>query len=91
MLLQVSVKEEEGSTAEVPLTDDTAMVDASSSAPVLPNGDAHMADALDASSAPAEAGTPPGAAPAVKAEAEEEQKPSMQLAEDTPAVKVLLC
>ena len=90
-MLQVSVKEEEGSTAEVPLTEDSAMVDAISSAPVLPNGDAHMADAPDASSAPAEAGTPPGAAPAVKPEVdEEEQKPGMQLAEYTPAVKVLL-
>ncbi len=86
------MKEEEGSTAEVPLIEDTAMVDAGSSAATLPNGNAHMGDVLDASSAPAEAVTPPRAAPAVKPEAEEEeQKPGMQLAEYNPAVKVLLC
>ena len=66
------------------------MPDAETSAAPLPNGDAHMVNALEPSSAPAQDGTPPGAAAAVKAEAEEEQKPEMLLLADGPAAKVLL-
>jgi len=84
------VKEEEGSAAAVPQAADTPMPDAETPAVALPNGDAHMANALDPSSALAQDGTLPGAAAAVKAEAEEEQKPEMLFLADGPAVKVLL-
>ena len=95
LLLQVSVKEEEGSTAEVlqetPRAEDSAMPEAASSAPALPDGAAHLPKALDASCAAAAAGDTPAAAPAVKPEASEKQKPEVQLLEYTPAVKVRCC
>lgn len=93
LLLQVSVKEEEGSTAEVVLqAEDSAMPEAASPAPALPGGGARLPEALDASRASAAAGAPPAAAPAVTPEAAEEQKLEMQLLlEDTPAVKVRCC
>ena len=83
------MKEEEGSAAAVTQTADTPMPDAETPAAALANGDAYMADALDPSTAPAQDGMPPGAAAAVKAEAEEEQKLEMLLLADGLAVKVL--
>ena len=91
IVLQVPVKEEEGSTAEAQQTEGPAMLEAGSSAPTLPNGDAHMAEALDASCAPAEVGSPAGAAPTPKLEAEPEQKPEMFLLDNIPVVKVICC
>ena len=90
-VLQLNVKEEVRSTAEAQQTEDPLMLEAGSSALALPNGDAHMADALDASCALVEVISPAGAAPAAKQESETEQKPEMHLLEKTPAVKVMLC
>ena len=92
-MLQVPMKVEDGSAASPLHIEDIAMAEAGESQLQLPNGDAHIAEALDASCAPAGtgAGAPPGVALAVKPDAEEEQKPVMQLLESSSTVKVLLC